>query len=243
LDSRDPEGDAAMGEASSKLYMEIAEEIRREIEEGAFRPGDRLPTLRELAERFGVSRATVREALSALRGQGLVEFRHGMGTYVRTASVEMWMQPLDAAILLSYDNVRDLVELLTAVLAQIAYRAAAHRMERDYTQLAHALFELEASPRRGEHRIASELKFFSVLAELAGNRLLENALRVLQEALRSGLRLLNPKWDLGVQVCRSVYNAVQTGRPTDARDAVYAYGEAMLRAVAEKKGRGHSATM
>ncbi|WP_245629644.1 FadR/GntR family transcriptional regulator [Alicyclobacillus sendaiensis] len=232
-----------MGEASSKLYMEIAEEIRREIEEGAFRPGDRLPTLRELADRFGVSRATVREALSALRGQGLVEFRHGMGTYVRTASVEMWMQPLDAAILLSYDNVRDLVELLTAVLAQIAYRAAAQRMERDYSQLAHALFELEASPRRGEHRIASELKFFSVLAELAGNRLLENALRVLQEALRSGLRLLNPKWDLGVKVCRSVYNAVQTGRPTDARDAVYAYGEAMLRAVAEKKGRGHSATM
>jgi len=232
-----------MREASSKLYMEIAEEIRRQIEEGVFRPGDRLPTLRELADRFGVSRATVREALSALRGQGLVEFRHGMGTYVRTASVEMWMQPLDAAILLSYDNVRDLIELQTAVLAQIAYRAAAHRMESDYSALSHALFELEASPRRGEHRIASELKFFSVLAELAGNRLLENALRVLQEALRSSLRLLNPKLDLGVQACRSIYNAVQTGRPVDARDAVYAYGEAILRAVAEKKGRGRSATM
>ncbi|WP_367305658.1 FadR/GntR family transcriptional regulator [Alicyclobacillus acidocaldarius] len=232
-----------MREASSKLYMEIAEEIRRQIEEGAFRPGDRLPTLRELADRFGVSRATVREALSALRGQGLVEFRHGMGTYVRTASVEMWMQPLDAAILLSYDNVRDLVELQTAVLAQIAYRAAAQRMESDYSALSHALFELEASPRRGEHRIASELKFFSVLAELAGNRLLENALRVLQEALRSSLRLLNPKLDLGVQACRRVYNAVQTGRPADARDAVYAYGEAILRAVAEKKGRGQSAMM
>ncbi|AEJ42516.1 regulatory protein GntR HTH [Alicyclobacillus acidocaldarius subsp. acidocaldarius Tc-4-1] len=223
--------------------MEISEEIRRQIEEGVFRPGDRLPTLRELADRFGVSRATVREALSALRGQGLVEFRHGTGTYVRTASVEMWMQPLDAAILLSYDNVRDLVELQTAVLAQIAYRAAAKRMESDYSALSHALFELEASPRRGEHRIASELKFFSVLAELAGNRLLENALRVLQEALRSSLRLLNPKWDLGVRACRRVYDAVQTGRPADARDAVYAYGEAILRAVAEKKGSGQSAMM
>ncbi|SIT02710.1 FadR/GntR family transcriptional regulator [Alicyclobacillus vulcanalis] len=232
-----------MQERSGKLYMEIAEEIRRQIEEGVFRPGDRLPTLRELADRFGVSRATVREALGALRGQGLVEFRHGMGTYVRTASVEMWMQPLDAAILLSYDNVSDLVELQTAVLAQIAYRAAANRMASDYSALSHALFEIEASPRRSEHRIASELKFFSVLAEVAGNRLLENALRVLQEALRSSLRLLSPKSDLGVKACRAIYNAVQTGRPAEARDAVYAYGEAILRTLAEKKGNHRSTSM
>lgn len=223
-----------------KLYMRIADRIRSMIEDGAFHPGDKLPTLKDLAEQFGCSRATVRESLGALRGQGLVEFRHGDGTYVRTASVEMWMQPLDAAILLGMSQVKDLVELQTAVLAAIASAAAKRRATEDYSTLSRALFDLEASGRHSEHRIASELQFYSVLATCAHNQVLENTFRVLQEALRSSLRLMNPKREWGIRTCRAIYDAVQMEQPVAAREAVYAYGEQMLQVVSSQWGRPNS---
>ncbi|WAH36587.1 FadR/GntR family transcriptional regulator [Alicyclobacillus dauci] len=211
-----------------KLYMQIAEQIRVMIENGGLLPGDRLPPLKTLAEEFACSRATVREALGSLRGQGLVEFRHGDGTYVRTASVEMWMQPLDAAVLLGTDQVKDLIELQTAILAAIASAAAKRRSEQDYSALSRALFDLEASSRHSEHRIASELHFYAVLAECADNAVLENTFRVLQEALRSSLRLLSPKRELGLKTCRAVYDAVQMEQPDVAREIMYGYGEHLL---------------
>lgn len=55
-----------------KLYVRIAQDIRKMIEDGSFRPGDRLPPLAQLAADFQCSRATVREALGALRGKSVV---------------------------------------------------------------------------------------------------------------------------------------------------------------------------
>jgi GntR family transcriptional repressor for pyruvate dehydrogenase complex len=65
-----------------KLYRRIADTLADAIEAGKYRLGDRLPTERELAEQFGVSRPTLREAMIALEMLGLIEARHGLGIYV-----------------------------------------------------------------------------------------------------------------------------------------------------------------
>lgn len=67
---------------TKKLYRQIADAIAAEIESGSYRPGDRLPTERELAQKFGVSRPTLREALIALEILGLIEAKHGHGILV-----------------------------------------------------------------------------------------------------------------------------------------------------------------
>ena len=67
---------------SQKLYQQIARAIAAAIADGRYGPGDRLPSERELAEEFGVSRPTVRDAMIALEFQGLVEARQGSGVYV-----------------------------------------------------------------------------------------------------------------------------------------------------------------
>ncbi|MFJ5680023.1 GntR family transcriptional regulator [Streptomyces sp. NPDC093097] len=64
-------------------YERIADELRTSIRAGRLKPGDRLPAETRLAERFGHSVPTVREALRALRDEGLIEKRHGIGTFVR----------------------------------------------------------------------------------------------------------------------------------------------------------------
>ncbi|MFJ9617199.1 GntR family transcriptional regulator [Streptomyces noursei] len=66
------------------LYQQVAAEIRNGIVEGEYKPGAPLPSESQLIERYGVSRPTVRKAISALRAEGLIEVIHGKGSYVRT---------------------------------------------------------------------------------------------------------------------------------------------------------------
>jgi len=65
-----------------KLYQQIARAIATAIGDGRYTPGEKLPSERELAEEFGVSRPTIRDAMIALEFQGLVEARQGSGVYV-----------------------------------------------------------------------------------------------------------------------------------------------------------------
>jgi GntR family transcriptional regulator, hexuronate regulon transcriptional repressor len=67
---------------SRKLYQQVASTVMESIESGKYRPGDRLPSERDLAAAFKVSRPTVREAMIALEIRGLAEIRHGSGIYV-----------------------------------------------------------------------------------------------------------------------------------------------------------------
>ena len=67
---------------SVRLYRRVADDLVQSIRDGVYRPGEKLPAERELAEAFGVSRPTVREAMIALEIFGVVEIRHGSGIYV-----------------------------------------------------------------------------------------------------------------------------------------------------------------
>ncbi len=71
-----------MNAAAKKLYQQVANQVAAAIQDGRYKLGDRLPSERDLAEEFGVSRPTVREAMIALEIRGLVEARHGSGIYV-----------------------------------------------------------------------------------------------------------------------------------------------------------------
>ncbi|HLJ80693.1 MAG TPA: GntR family transcriptional regulator, partial [Ktedonobacterales bacterium] len=80
------------------LHQQVAESLRELILEGKLQRGDALPPERELATQFGVSRATVREALRTLQMWGLVEARQGGGNYVRAPSIAHIVSPLSAII-------------------------------------------------------------------------------------------------------------------------------------------------
>ena len=74
-----------MRSARVVIWQRIAEVLTAEISSGGFPPGARLPTETALAERFGVNRHTLRQAIGALSTAGLVSVKHGRGTFVRPA--------------------------------------------------------------------------------------------------------------------------------------------------------------
>ena len=84
-----------MSEAGGKLYRRVLDAITDDIAKGRYPIGTRLPAERELTERFGVSRPTIREAMIALEMQGVVEARKGSGVYVLAASTPTQTDELD----------------------------------------------------------------------------------------------------------------------------------------------------
>src|SRR5882672_5693370 len=114
---------------STRIYEEIVRQVKAMIAEGRLKGGDRLPPERDLAEKFVVSRTSVREALRALESLGLVEIRPGEGTFVRQVSIESLVEPL----------------ALLMVSQREAIGAAAHN--RAITRIAHAIMDLLTQSR------------------------------------------------------------------------------------------------
>lgn len=76
-----------MSQEALPLYLQIADELRQNIQDAVFKVGDRLPTETELSERFGVNRHTLRRAMEVLRNEGIVDVERGRGTFVVSAPI------------------------------------------------------------------------------------------------------------------------------------------------------------
>ncbi|MDD3363973.1 MAG: GntR family transcriptional regulator, partial [Syntrophomonas sp.] len=79
---------------TKKIYEEIVEQLKGMISTGDLQPGNKLPAERDMAESLGVSRASVREALTALETMGILDIRPGEGTFVRRTSDSETFEPL-----------------------------------------------------------------------------------------------------------------------------------------------------
>ena len=80
----------------TRLYEEIVKQIINRIKSGELKPGDKLPTERELASQLKVSRTAIREALRSLEVMGVIDSKVGSGTFVKEMSLDSLMDPLQA---------------------------------------------------------------------------------------------------------------------------------------------------
>ena len=159
--------------ASSRLYEKIVEQIEKSILDGAINPGDQLPPERELAQRFGVSRTAVREAVKALAEKGLVEVLPGRGTFVTNSRSQAIRQSLDRMIRISQlDGVEHLVEVRAILEPEIAARAAAHADEKDLAAMQEAIAAMDQAGQDADAYIEADLDFHLALAEAADNPLI-----------------------------------------------------------------------
>lgn len=93
------------------IYQRIVDEIKKSIFEGRMKPGDRLPSERELASMLEVSRASVREALKMLSSEGLVNIRHGHGVFISDQDPDEYLKKFASKLPLNKDTVKHLFEV------------------------------------------------------------------------------------------------------------------------------------
>jgi GntR family transcriptional repressor for pyruvate dehydrogenase complex len=191
--------DAAAGAAAvpASAYEQIADRLRELILTGALHHGVRLPTETTLAAEFGVSRATVREAVRMLGAQGLVVATKGArgGTYVTRPSLDFASRLLQAnvALLAELDDItlQELLEARRLIEVPAARLAARRRSEDDLARLVGSIPD-DAREQGATHRFSVNAGFHTNLMAASGNALLEVAalpvFTVLQTSLaRSGL--------------------------------------------------------
>ncbi|MGE3161698.1 MAG: FadR/GntR family transcriptional regulator [Burkholderiales bacterium] len=147
-----------------RLYLQIAEQLRRLIRKGSIAPGERLPAERELARRLGVSRPSLREALIALEVQGLLEVRVGSGIYVAQPRAKPAALPLgDDSGPFEVIRARWMIEGDCAALAARHGTAAQLRAIRK----AHA--ELQREAKTNHNPLGADRAFHVRIAEATGN--------------------------------------------------------------------------
>lgn len=156
--------------SNRKLYIQIADQIRDQILAGEVKPGEQLPSERDLAANLGVSRPTVREALIALEVAGLVEIRVGVGAFVRRLKKTQKGLPEHSRSPIEIMTVRRLLEPeATALTCQKIDVAGKERL-----QAVIARMRLEA--REGEWSTETDRALHMTIADYADNAVLREIL-------------------------------------------------------------------
>ncbi|MFA5490806.1 MAG: FadR/GntR family transcriptional regulator [Candidimonas sp.] len=164
----------------------IAQQLRSLILEGALRPETRLPTERDLAERFGTSRASVREAINELEEEGLLQMKRG-GMHVADPAASTVVEPLSALLMSDPRGVEDYMEFRQTVEGAAAYLAASRGTEVDREQLQVAYEHMKQMHEKGapEHEAEADAAFHLAIYEASHNVTILHVMRSLSTILRS----------------------------------------------------------
>jgi GntR family transcriptional repressor for pyruvate dehydrogenase complex len=171
-----------------KIYEQIADQIGQLVAEGQLVPGDRLPSERELVERFQVSRASIREAISALEMMGLIEVRPGEGTYIRQINMDSVVAPLAWMLFIDKDTVQELYEARKILEVQAA-GLAAERAEEEEIQALFAVLEVMQKDLK-MHRLGedSDYNFHYAVARATHNKILIRLMNTISDTMRKTLK-------------------------------------------------------
>ena len=210
-----------------RRYFRVAQEVLSAVAAGTFVPGERLPTDRDLAGQYGVSRATAREAVLVLELIGVVEVRHGDGVYLRGGPAVIG--GLEGSLLDAPP--RHLIECRTVLEPAVA-ELAAQRMSRAQVDALGRDLE-DAAAIVGDARELSRfmtlgLQFHSSLAAGCGNSLLSGVVTQLVDAEVHPLWTLVNQHAMGSESARvgqlgehqAVFDAVASGDASTARLAM-----------------------
>ena len=150
------------------LAEQVIARLANDIRSGRLEPGARLPTEQALSSALGVSRTVVREAVAALRADGLVVTRRGSGAYVAdpTAGPFRIAGPKAAAL----HDVLEVMELRLAVEVEAAALAAERANRRQIGAIRTAWRDIDRALQRGEGAVAEDFAFHRAIAEATGNR-------------------------------------------------------------------------
>ncbi len=168
---------------NNKVYEQVIEQIRGMIYEGELKKRDKLPSERELKKQLGVSRASIREAFSALEMIGLIESRPGEGTFIRDSFDEDIFNPLSLILLLNDNVAEDLLELRRVLEIDCVKLAAERASEKEIAEMENFIEELLASSGYEKESIKADKMFHYTIAKASGNKVLLFFMRSISEAM------------------------------------------------------------
>jgi DNA-binding FadR family transcriptional regulator len=206
----------------------VVERISGEIRSGRLAPGAKLPTEQELMAAMGVSRTVVREAVAALRAEGLVRTRQGSGAFVAADTSRVPFR-IDPEGLSSIEHVLEVMELRLAIEVEAAALAAERIAPERLAPIGRALRAIEAAIRRGEGAVREDFAFHRAIAEASGNPRFAELLEFLgrhvipRQSIRVTLTTREEQRQYLMRIQkehRRIFDAIHDGQAAEARKAM-----------------------
>jgi GntR family transcriptional regulator, transcriptional repressor for pyruvate dehydrogenase complex len=167
----------------TRIPEEVADRIRVLILDGTFPADLPLPAERLLAERFGVSRGSIRDALRILEMIGLLETRHGQGTFPRELTVDRLVAPLASVMSYRQDLREELLDVRRMFEPAVARAAALRASEQDFVDLQRLLDAQRHKLKSGRSAIVEDSAFHAILARSTRNRVIVSIMAILNDLL------------------------------------------------------------
>lgn len=229
-----------------RLSDEIVEQLETMILEGVLQAGERLPAERKLAEQFGVSRPSLREAIQKMLAKGLLVSRQGGGNYVSQEVGTTFSDPLLALMLEQQSGQKDLLEFRHTLEGACAYYAALRATPADHKRLDAAFAQLEACYAgtvdncQVEEGLA-DARFHLAIAEASHNVVFLHTIRGLFDVLRGnvvtnigGMYMQRKETrDMLITQHRALYQAIKAGDAELARNLSNQHIEYVCEVLAE----------
>jgi GntR family transcriptional repressor for pyruvate dehydrogenase complex len=210
-----------------KVSTQIAEQIRSSILAGEFAPGDKLPPERELAEMFGVSRPSVREALNVLASSGLVMSYQGGGTVVKSLVESSSANPLSELIRVQQDRALDVIEVRKCMESWTAWYAAERSLPEDIRRMEELIAGMKHNLELKQPSEDLDANLHIVIARATHNivwlhlmQSLFDAMKEFQQTVWRAVYLTHEDHQLLFEHHSSIVQAIRAKAPQAARDAM-----------------------
>lgn len=206
--------------STKKVSERVAEQMEQWVLSGSVGPGDKLPSVRELCDMFQVGRSAVRDAITTLKGKGVVEVRQGEGTficYVHTAKIFENLLFLNGTDIDNLYSVRKILEISTAEMA------ALHHQDRDIEKMKKAIYEMEKNDQTNSWE--ADFTFHIAIAEATQNKVIVQLMQTISTIMKKALigchKVISSDSNLSKTIFDQhvlIYKAIKAGLPQKARE-------------------------
>lgn len=208
---------------NKKISDIVVEKIEDWIRTGKVNPGDKLPSVRELCEMFNVGRSAVRDALTTLKGKGLVEVRHGEGTFVCHLNTA---QLIPDVLLIRKDDIHKLYQVRKILEAGIVELAAANATDEHLQNMHQALEDLKKASTLKAWE--ADYRFHDEIVKASGNDILIDLMDMVSTTMKQAImechRIILSDRTLASEIIKQhaeIYEAIKLRNGSGAREAMY----------------------
>lgn len=193
---------------------DLIENFRLMIARGEIARGGRLPPERELAQRFGTSRSSLRHALKVLHSVGIITQRVGDGTYLSADASRILEVPLTFVLTLDGISMLELFDMRLMIEPELAAKAAERASSKDLDAIRDTLLSMLTKTAE------ADAAFHEAVCRATGNRVCERMFSAIQNAFRAGMqvttRLAPP--ERALEFHKQIYSAIHLRQPAKARE-------------------------
>lgn len=215
-----------MGLKRKKVYEEIVDIIMRDIKSGKMKPGDRLPSITDMAKTYQVSSASVREALNSLRVMDIIEVKHGQGSFIKEKMPLGFEQNFE---IITRSDIENLLELRKIIEVGSARAASQKAGKEGLQKIREALDKMWAALENNGLGEQADYEFHISIAEATGNPLLVTLLEDVSETMIRTMKETRRIWlyeeQKSIQKIHNehelIYEAIQAGDEEEVAKHMY----------------------